>query len=145
MPLQMGVFVLANSKRNMNKFIHAINGFCTNDVHYTDTDSLYIVNKHWNKLDRAGLVGKNRLQGKNDFREGGIWYGLFLGPQIKYCLTVNEFSSIDGDKTFKGLTNVSDKLDKNEYFNMAGGSKLFARVPLSWKKSFSQGVVTHLK
>ena len=42
----------------MNNFIHAINGFYTNDVYYTDTDSLYIENKHWDKLDKAGLVGK---------------------------------------------------------------------------------------
>ena len=27
MPLQLGAFVLSNSKRNMNNFIHAINGF----------------------------------------------------------------------------------------------------------------------
>ena len=40
MPLHLGAFVLSNSKRYMNNFIHAINGFYTNDVYYTDTDSL---------------------------------------------------------------------------------------------------------
>ena len=66
----------------MNNFIHAIDGTYTNDVYYTDTDSLYIGNKHWEKLDKAGLVGKNRLQGKNDYKqEGIIWYGLFLPPK----------------------------------------------------------------
>ena len=58
MPLHLGAFVLSNSKRIMYSFIHVINGFYTNDVYYTDTDSLYIENKHWNKLDNAGLVGK---------------------------------------------------------------------------------------
>ena len=43
--------------------------------------------------------------------------------------------------TFKGFTNVSDNLDRKEYFKMHGGNKLFAKVPLSWKKSFSIGVV----
>ena len=43
----------------MNKFIHAINGFYTSDLYYKDTDSMYIENKHWDKLDKAGLVGKN--------------------------------------------------------------------------------------
>ena len=38
MPLHLGGFVLSNSKRIMNNFIHAINGFFTNDVYYTDTD-----------------------------------------------------------------------------------------------------------
>ena len=45
MLLQMGSFVLSNSRRIMNNFIHAIIGFCTIDVFYTDTDSLYIENK----------------------------------------------------------------------------------------------------
>ena len=42
---------------------------------------------------------------------------------------------------FQTTTNVSDNLDRKEYFDMADGDKLFAKVPLSWKKSFSQGVV----
>ena len=59
---QLTVFILSNnSKRILNNFIHAIDGFHTNDVYYTDTDSLYIENKHWDKLDKAGLVGKNLL------------------------------------------------------------------------------------
>ena len=40
MPLHLGAFVLSSSKRNLKKFIHANNGFYTNDVYYTDTDSL---------------------------------------------------------------------------------------------------------
>ena len=46
MPLHLGVFVLSNIKRIMNKFVHAINGFYTSDVFYRDTDSLYIENKY---------------------------------------------------------------------------------------------------
>ena len=49
MPLHLGAFVLSNSKRNMNNFIHAIDGFNSNDVYYTDTDSLYIERKHWDE------------------------------------------------------------------------------------------------
>ena len=141
MPLHLGAFVLSNSKRIMNNFIHAINGFYTNNVYYTDYDSLYIENRHWEKLDQAGLVGKNLLQGKNDYKDGGIFYGLFLAPKIKYCLIINKYGVISEKKTFKGFTNVSDNLDRKEYFKMADGDKLVAKVPLSWKKSFSQGVV----
>ena len=50
LPLHLAVFKLSNSKRIMNNFIHAIDGFYSNDVYYTDCDSLYIENKHWNKL-----------------------------------------------------------------------------------------------
>ena len=141
MPLHLGAFVLSNSKRIMNNFIHAINGFYTHDVFYTDTDPLYIENKHWDKLDKAGLVGENLLQCKNDYEEGGIFYGLFLAPKIKYCLTINKYGVIDEHKIFKGFTNVSDNLDRKEYFKMFDGDKSIAKVPLSWKESFSYGVV----
>ena len=60
-PLQLGAFVLSNSKRIMNNSIHAINGFYTNDVYYTDTDGLYIEKTQWEKLDKAGLVRKKSI------------------------------------------------------------------------------------
>ena len=141
MPFHLGAFVLSNSKRIMNNFIHANNGFYTDDVYYTDTDSLYIENKHWDKLDKAGLVGKGLLQGKNDYKDGSIFYGLFLEPKTKYCLTINKFGVIDEHKTFKGFTNVSDNLDRKESFKIFEGDKLIAKVILSWKKSFRYGVV----
>ena len=63
MPLHLGAFVLSNNKRIMNKFIHAIDGFSSDDVYYTETDNLYIENKHWDKIKEKNLVDKNRLQG----------------------------------------------------------------------------------
>ena len=97
--------------------------------------------KHWDELDKAGLVGKNLLQGMNDYKDGGIFYGLFLAPKIKYCLTINKHGVIDEHKTFKGFTNVSDNLDRKENFNISNGDKLIAKEPLSWKKSISMRVV----
>ena len=113
-PLHLGAFILSNSKRIMNSFIHALDGFFTNDVYYTDTDSLYIKNKHRDKLEKAGLIGKTLLQGKNDYKGGGIFYGLFLAPKIKYCLTINKYGVIDEHKIFKGFRNISDNLDRKE-------------------------------
>ena len=109
MPLHLGASVLSNSKRIMNNFIHAIDGVYSNDVYYTDTDSLYIENKHWNKLKEKNLIGKERLQGKNDYKDGGNFYGLFLAPKIKYCLTINKFGVVREHKTFKGFTSVSEQ------------------------------------
>ena len=74
----------------MNNFIHAKNGFYSIDVYYTDTVSLYIADKHWEKLHKAGLVGKHLLQGKNDYKDGGTFCGLFLARKIKSCLTINK-------------------------------------------------------
>ena len=141
MPLHLGAFVLSNSKRIMKNFIHAIVGFYTDDVYYTNTDSLYIENKHWDKLDKAGLVGKNLLQGKDDYKDGAMFYGLFLAAKIKYCLTINKYGVIDEHKTLKGFKDVKDVLDRKEYFKMADGDNLIAKIPLSWKTNFNQGVV----
>ena len=144
LPLQLVVFILSNSKRIINNFIHAVDGFYTNDVYYTDTDYLFIENKHWHKLEKAGLVGKNLFQGKNDCKDGHIFYGLFLAPKIKCFLTINKYGVLDEHKTFKGFADVSNNLDRKECFNMADGGNLIAKVPLSWKKCFSQGdVIPH--
>ena len=43
---------------------------------------VYILkNKHWDKLDKGSLVGKNLLQGKNVYKDGGIFYGFSLAPK----------------------------------------------------------------
>ena len=71
---------------------------------------------------------------------------MFLAPTIKYPLTINKYGVIDEHKTFKGFTNVSNNLDGKDYFNVADGGKLIAKVHLSRKKSFSQGVILpHIK
>ena len=125
----------------MNNFIHAIDGFYTKDVYFTETDSLYFESKYWDNLNKAGLVGKNLLRGKNDYGDGGIFYALFLAPKIKYCLIINKYGIINEKKCFKGVTNVLEKLNRKEFFNMADGKNLIAEVSLNWKKSFSQKVV----
>ena len=111
MPSQLGAFILSNSKRIMNSFVEVIDGFKTNNVFYQDTDSLYIEKKHWNILNSVGYVGSNLLQAKNDYGDGGIFFGLFLAPKIKYCLTINEFGVIEEHKTFKGFGDVNRLLD----------------------------------
>ena len=87
------------------------------------------------------MVGKNLLQGKNDYKDGGIFYGFFLAPKTKYCLTINKYGVIAEQKTFKGFSNVSHNLVRKDYFKMADGDNLIAKVSLSWKNRFSQGVV----
>ena len=66
LPAVLGVFILGNSRRIMNKFIRETNGFYKNNIYYTDTDSLYIENNYWDVLDKANLVGEEVCQGKND-------------------------------------------------------------------------------
>ena len=124
----------------MKNFVHAINGFYTKDLYYEDTDSMYIENKNWDKLDKTGLVGKFLLQGIDNYKDGSIFYRLFPAPKINYCLTINKYGVIDEHKTFIGFTNVFDNLDRKEHFKMFDDDKLIAKVPLNWQKSFNMGV-----
>ena len=43
--------------------------------------------------------------------------------------------------TFKGLNDVSQNLNRKEYFKMFNGNKLTAKVPLSGKKIYNYAVI----
>ena len=141
LPAVLGSFILANSRRIRNKFIREINGFQENNIYYTDTDSLYIEKKYWDVLDKANLVGDELCQDKNDYKTGGIFYGLFLAPKIKYCLTIDDYGIIKEHKTFKGFNDRERLLDRSQYFKMKEGKKISAMLPRSWKKSFDSGII----
>ena len=145
LPAVLGAFILSNSKRIMNNFIREINGFYNNSIYYGDTDSLYIEKKYWDVLDKANLVGEELCQGKNDYKTGGIFYGLFLAPKIKYCLTIDDYGIIQEHKTFKGFNDSKRLLDRSQYFKMISGEKISAMLPKSWKKSFDNGIIIPAK
>ena len=145
LPAVLGGFILSNSKRIMNNFIREMNGFYNNNIYYGDTDSLYIEKKYWDVLDKANLVGEDLCQGKNDYKTGGIFYGLFLAPKIKYCLTIDDYGIIQEHKTFKGFNDSKRLLNRSQYFNMKEGKKISAMLPRSWKKSFDSGIIIPTK
>ena len=140
LPAVLGAFILSNSKRIMNNFIREINGFYNNSIYYGDTDSLYIEKNFWDMLDKANLVGEGLCQCKIDYETGGIFYGLYLAPKIKYCLTIDEYGIIKAHKTFKGFNDSKRLLDRSQYLNMREGKKISAMLPRSWKKSFDRGM-----
>ena len=121
LPSHLGAFILSNSKRIMNNFIREINGFYNNSIYYGDTDSLYIEKKYWDVLDKANFVGKNLCQGKNDYKTGGIFYGLFLAPKIKYVLTIDELGIIEQHTTFKGFNDSKRLLNRSQNFDIIDG------------------------
>ena len=117
-PAVLGAFILSNSKRIMNNFIKEINGFYINSIYYGDTDSLKIEKKYWDVLDKAILVGEELGQGKKYYRTGSVFYGLYLAPKIKYCLTVDDYGVIQEHKTFKGFNENKRLLDRSQFFKM---------------------------
>ena len=102
---------------------------------------MYIEKKYWDVLDKANLIGDELCQGKNDYKTGGIFYGLYLGCKIKYCLTIDDYGIIKEHKTFKGFNDSKWLLDRSQYFKMKEGKKISAMLPRSWKKSFDNGII----
>ena len=145
LPAVLGAFILSNSKRIMNNFIGEIDGFYNNSLYYGDTDSLYIEKKYWDVLDKANLLGEDLCQGKNDYKTGGIFYGLILAPKIKYCLTIDDYGIIQEHKTFKGFNDSKRLLNRYQSFNMKESKKISAMLPRSWKKSFDSGIIKPTK
>ena len=81
------------------------------------------------------------MQSKDDCKDGRIFNGLFLGPKENFCSTTTKYAIIDEHKTFRGFTNVSENLDRKEFFKMFDADNFFAKVPLSWKKGFAYDVI----
>ena len=79
--------------------------------------------KNWDVLDKAKLVGEELCRGKSDYKTGGIFYGLFLAPNIKFCLTIDKYGNIQEHKTFKGFNDNKRLIDRSQYFKMIEGKK----------------------
>ena len=69
-------------------------------------------------MDKAKLVGEEVCQSKNDYKKGGIFYGLFLAPKMKYCQTIDDYGVIQEGKMFNGFNDSKRLLDRSQYFNM---------------------------
>ena len=87
----------------MNHFIILIDGIKINGVFYMDTDSLYFEKKHWDSFNKAGHVGEELGQGKNDYGKRGRFHALFLALKVENCLKNNENGVMRGKKTFRGI------------------------------------------
>ena len=136
MPSHFGSSILSHSKRLMNDVFREINGFYSNIVYYTDTDSGYIHKKHWSTLVEKGYVGKSLGQGKNDYGDSGILYAGFLAPKIKYCLVIDDFGIISAKRTFKGYSEEHRLIKLNEYISLSEGKTVSGRFSIDWSKTF---------
>ncbi|ESO94420.1 hypothetical protein LOTGIDRAFT_175418 [Lottia gigantea] len=137
-PSHLGSFVLSHRKKIMNNFIHVINGFYKPEIYYTDTDSLYISSNNWKKLNRADLVSeKDYCKGKNDYGEGGIIFGLYLAPKVKYNIVLTSDGVLKEKKTFKVILMISVE----DYVQLASGHDVSSEFKKPWEKSFTSGVV----
>ncbi|ESO98149.1 hypothetical protein LOTGIDRAFT_174325 [Lottia gigantea] len=115
-------------------------GFNKPEIYYTDTDSLYISSSNWDKLNEAGLVSENDYcKGKNDYGDGGIMFGLYLAPKIKYNIILTSDGVLREIKTFKGYS--KEKITVEDYIRLANGHDVTNEFKKPWVKSFTNGVV----
>ncbi|ESO87867.1 hypothetical protein LOTGIDRAFT_166168 [Lottia gigantea] len=115
-------------------------GFYKPEIYYTDTDNLYISSSNWDKLNEAGLVSENDYcKGKNDYGDGGIIYGLYLAPKVKYYIILTSGGILKDKKTFKGYSN--DKISVEDYIQLASGHDLTNEFKKRWENSFTNGIV----
>ncbi|ESP03444.1 hypothetical protein LOTGIDRAFT_171384 [Lottia gigantea] len=139
-PSHLGSFVLSHSEKIINNFIRVIDGFYKPEIYYTDTDSLYISSSNWDKLNDAGLVSENDYcKGKNDYGNGGIIFGLYLAPKVKYNIILTSDGILKEKKTFKGYS--KDKISVEDYIRLANGHDVTNEFKKPWVKSFTNGVV----
>ena len=128
----------------MNNFILSIDGFRKPEVYYTDTGSIYISNKNWYILKNNNYVGNDLCKCKNDYGYGGIVFGLFLVPKIKYCLVLNEQGMLEEKITFKGYNKKNIKvLDFVSMLNVWTRGGTGAR--LHWLMCGNQVTHTHAR
>jgi hypothetical protein len=119
-PIYLGAFILSYSKVILNNYIAALNGFYDNTILYGDTDSVYIPKSSYTLLERAGLVGEQLGQCKNDYGDLVIHKFRTIGKKSKICLMNNDELKVTL-KGFKGLKTmkIDDKLALFDDFDKA--------------------------
>ena len=102
-PNQLGSFILSPSKILMNDVMFALDGFEIIKIYYEDTDSMYIHNDDYEMLKTKSLIGKNLYRSKNDYGKRGVLFGLFLAPEIKYCIKIDENGFLSHKNDFQKI------------------------------------------
>ena len=113
--IYLGAFILAYSRRIMNWYIHALDGFSKHVIVYMDTDSLYIPVSFYPVLEEKGYIGDELGQCKNDYGEGVVIEKFrCIGKKMKLCWLSND----EIKTTFKGLKGLRSmkKEEKVELF-----------------------------
>ncbi|ESO82248.1 hypothetical protein LOTGIDRAFT_170160 [Lottia gigantea] len=78
-------------------------------------------------------------EGKNDYGDGGIIFGLYLAPKVKYNIVLTSDGVLKEKKTFKGYS--TDKISVEDYVQLASGHDVLNKFKKPWEKSFTNGVV----
>ncbi|ESO85523.1 hypothetical protein LOTGIDRAFT_155010 [Lottia gigantea] len=76
--------------------------------------------------------------GKNDYGDGGIIFGLYLAPKVKYNIILTSDGVLKEKKTFKGYSNYKIKVE--DYIQLASGHDVTHEFDKPGVKSFTDGI-----
>jgi len=79
------------------------------------------------------------LIGKNDYGNGGIIFGLYIAPKIKYNIVIDDNFHLSEKKTFKGYN--SDIVTSYDFIKLYNKEILVTEVKTPWKKSIENGII----
>ena len=131
------VFSCFHTVKRLWSFVHEIDRFKSTEKNYQDSDSLYIRMYHYEKLKKAGYVGDILRQWKNDYADGGIFYGLFEAPKMKLCNAMDKYGTLRETINFKGFHDTKSLLNADKFFKLKDGETLNGEPPLPWKRSIA--------
>ncbi|ESP03547.1 hypothetical protein LOTGIDRAFT_171341 [Lottia gigantea] len=85
------------------------------------------------------LRNKYKREGKNDYGDGGIIFGLYLAPKVKYNIILTSDGVLKEKKTLKGYFN--NKTGVEDYIRLASGHDMSNEFNKRWERSFTNGIV----
>ncbi|ESO85887.1 hypothetical protein LOTGIDRAFT_167641 [Lottia gigantea] len=122
-------FMNKEGKKETGSKIRFRNGFCSDVL--TSVDIQEIV--------KAGGRIIRILDGKNDYGDGGIIFGLYLAPKVKYNIILTSDGVLKEKKTFKGYSN--NKTSVEDCIQLASEHDVSNEFNKRWERSFMNGVV----
>ena len=94
---------------------------------------------HYEKLEETGYVGNDLVQRKNDYKDGGIFYRIFLAQKLNICYTRDRYGTLGEKLTFQGFLDTKSLLNTDKYFKLKKGNRVNGEFPLPWKRFFTYG------
>ena len=81
--------------------------------------------------------------GKNDYGVSGIFYALFPGLKIKYCIVLDSYGVFSAKRNFKGFSEERRDIKLNESILLSRGGTVSGRFSIHWAKTFECIKVPH--
>ena len=75
-------------------------------------------------LKTKSLIGKDLYQSKTDYGKEGIIYGLFLAPNIKYCIVIDANGILSQKTTFKWYDQNKVGLNLKDFLDLERGDNI---------------------